>query len=74
MFNEDNEKTTLERLDAFFILDADYNNNNGGKLKAEILKNQQWYFIKFQTFCKISKPNKSELARYYDPYYVLAEV
>ena len=61
--------------DTYEVLESFLNENALEESKQlEFLRKQQWYFVKFQTFCQIKKPDKKELTKYYDPYYVLAEV
>ena len=41
---------------------------------ANSIKNQSWYFIKFQSFCKTDQSFNPYRIYKYDPYYVLGEI
>lgn len=73
-FDEDNrDQEDLQRL-----LDIMTKSVSSSKSETiEKIKNQHWYFIKFQTFCKCEITPESELVnnqKYKPFYYVLAEV
>ena len=54
-------------------IDTNNNNSNDSKISInETIKNQKFYMIKFNTFCKADSSPYSDFQA--EPYYVLAEV